>query len=488
MSVKTAKNLALSMIAPALVAIYTVSFLFLNNIEEVVLGDAIIPLLVSLAAVVILTLVFSFTAKGFYHGGILGGVFYVLMLNYKNIEDAIRTLSYRIRYWHVLPILLLLFGIAAFLFCRFISEDMAKQFSGVFALVFAGLVVINVVTNINGVIRMMSNTQDEAPTQVENNDAIEDSGVILGQPNVYYILLDEYSNFDILEKYYGDNNQEFYDFLTNSGFTVSEHSQNEIMNHYTLYITTNYLNLDYVSISTEPNAQATAIPFRIDPPLFQQFGEHGYAINWISSQQIRWKGSYGDRVESTAAGTTIDGKTFSQLFFSTTPLYPFISVADDESRREAMRYLFNYIVDHISESNQSRFLYVHTIGAHEPFVYGANGERVPASERDNLADPQYYLGQYKYTTKQVMDAIAQILEKDPDSVIIVMSDHSMRKTQNNSGEVIVSKEDLTTIFNAVYFRGEPMDEINNQSGVNTLRLVLDRLFDTNLGIVEVPAA
>ena len=41
------------------------------------------------------------------------------------------------------------------------------------------------------------------------------------RPNIYWMIFDEYSNFDVLEKYFDYDNSEFASFLEDSGFTIS---------------------------------------------------------------------------------------------------------------------------------------------------------------------------------------------------------------------------------------------------------------------------
>ncbi len=477
---KSVKRFIFALFLPVLIPLYYVSFLYLNNIDEASLDDTIYPLVWSFVIIAVCFSAFMIITRNIYKSSILSGIFFILFLNYKYIETLIKIISYRIRYWHIFPAVFLTFVIIAAFVCHLKDVQIIKQIVGIATFVFLFLIVLNVIMNIGGIMQSLSGSQANTTA---NNTITEK---VSGQPNVYYIILDEYSNFDILEKYYGEDNSEFYQFLIEKGFTVSEHSQNEIANLLTLYITTNYLNLDYVVFQTDTDSQQKAHQLRIDPPLFQQFYDHGYSIHHYAEAgvSIQWNGSYGEVGKSTS--TTMDGRNFSILYFSNFAFYPFLSTGSDEYQRQLRYDAMDFLDRNVTGKNQSNFVYVHSKGAHEPFVFTEDGSTVPETEWGNVGNPRYYLGQYKFVTKLTQEAICNILEKDPECIIILMTDHSMRKTQNELGEVIVSNEDKTTILNAVYYRGEPFEEINNQSGVNTLRLVLDRLFNSNLGIIEVP--
>lgn len=378
----------------------------------------------------------------------------------------------------MLPIILLLFGIIFYLIYRYISNDFAKQINQIILLVCFILILLNVFININSIIMKIKLSNIES-APINNTEIIE------GQPNVYFILLDEYSNFNTLNKYYGNDNRDFYNFLIDRGFIVSENSQNELMNNLTMAITTNYLNLDYYVFDNSDSSYIMSM--RVNPLLFKEFYMHGYSIVFCSQEiAVQWNGSYGANLDNRTSAKTIGGQDFTQVFFSNNIFYPFTEQIDDSSDREVWNAKYDFLLENIADANSSQFVYLHTMAGHSPYIFTSDGGVVPQSERENNIDRQYYLGQYKFATKKTMDVVDAILEHDSECIIILMSDHSMRSTLDSNGTYIVLPQDKVTIFNAVYFKGEDISEINNQSGVNTLRIIIDRLFGSNLGLVEVP--
>jgi hypothetical protein len=71
-----------------------------------------------------------------------------------------------------------------------------------------------------------------------------------------------------------------------------------------------------------------------------------------------------------------------------------------------------------------------------------------------------------------------ILDADPDSIILLQSDHGQRHVAN------VTYLDTTNILNAVYFRGTAIDEMVDSNGMNTWISVLNRQFSLDLPAVE----
>ena len=107
-------------------------------------------------------------------------------------------------------------------------------------------------------------------------------------------------------------------------------------------------------------------------------------------------------------------------------------------------------------------------------------------------NPDAYLGQLKYTNKLILPLVQTIIKNDPESCIILMSDHGYRRvgylveTYGNEAADMAKESYYTrNILNAVYLLGEPID-IEGYSGINTMRIILDRLFDLNLGLIEEP--
>ena len=101
----------------------------------------------------------------------------------------------------------------------------------------------------------------------------------------------------------------------------------------------------------------------------------------------------------------------------------------------------------------------------------ANGNNVSPQNYDNWADDQYYLGQYQFIIKQIQKTIEILLKKDPNCIILLSSDHGPRFKEE------IPYEDKIRILNAVYYQGESISEIQDQSIVNTLRIILNKRFD-----------
>jgi len=101
-------------------------------------------------------------------------------------------------------------------------------------------------------------------------------------------------------------------------------------------------------------------------------------------------------------------------------------------------------------------------------------------------EKKYYLGQYIFATEKMREIAELLVENDPNSIIIIQSDHGARASSDPDLFLeIFPLEDVSNIFNAVYYKGEKLD-IEGLSGVNTLRLVLNKAFTERFDMLEVP--
>lgn len=127
---------------------------------------------------------------------------------------------------------------------------------------------------------------------------------------------------------------------------------------------------------------------------------------------------------------------------------------------------------------------------HQPWVVDENGKLLDEKDRDNFENTDIYLGQLKYANKLIYDMVETLIENDPNSTIFLLSDHGFRYPTHMYRLFGEEMEDsdlerfyMRNILNAVYVSGEKHD-IEAYSGINTVRTVLDKMFNLGLGLIE----
>ena len=128
---------------------------------------------------------------------------------------------------------------------------------------------------------------------------------------------------------------------------------------------------------------------------------------------------------------------------------------------------------------------------HLPYIVDENGNKTNASDRSNLRDPVPYCKQFMYANKKILEMVTGIIENDPDSILILQSDHGFRLPSHLRYWYGIEEYDLEVeapfernILNAVYYQGKDID-IENLSGLNTLKVVLNKLLETDLEITKM---
>ena len=120
------------------------------------------------------------------------------------------------------------------------------------------------------------------------------------------------------------------------------------------------------------------------------------------------------------------------------------------------------------------------------------GNRIAKEDETNWKDKSIYLNQYKYITKCMERIVEDIQKNDPDSFIILMSDHGARyphwqvdhygaKAYDASVETLY----MQNILNCVYYKGEKLD-IEGMTSINTWRTVLNTYFGTDYEMLPAP--
>ena len=137
------------------------------------------------------------------------GHFYVLF----KLNSAV------IPHWILLPIFLIVFIIGTYFFIK--TKNKLKNATTILNFVALTLVAISMI-NI-GTYYLDTNNFVE-PTRVDSDTDIDAVKIMGSYPDIYYIILDEYADADMLMKYLVYDNQEFISFLEEKGFHVSSES------------------------------------------------------------------------------------------------------------------------------------------------------------------------------------------------------------------------------------------------------------------------
>jgi len=147
----------------------------------------------------------------------------------------------------------------------------------------------------------------------------------------------------------------------------------------------------------------------------------------------------------------------------------------------------------VAEDKEPTFVFAHLIIPHEPFVFNAEGGFL-TDDKDKLLDNnRKYLDQLVFLNSRLSILVNAILEKTPNSVIILQADEGpypnrYENDKNNFDWEKAEKSEIDTkmsIFNAVYFPDRDYLLLNKiSSPVNSFRLIINKFLKQNIPLLE----
>lgn len=468
------KQLFIAILSTITISSFPPLFLYFQNSGESKFKEIILPLFIFNGVGIILFALFWVIIRDIYKASVIASITNFIFLNFNLIEKAFQKIFSILYYWHIVLILLFVLLHLVWIVWKKLSHELTYTMTLVILFVFAGLIFLNGIMATPTIIKKISLEKQRIQEKInETNNSEKDL------PNIYFLIIDEYSSNSFMEKYFNYDNSKFTGYLERVGFNISYTSHNESI--MTSTVATNLVNLDYVVNNDMPEAEKAY--YRKNNFLFRYLKEKGYKITGVGNTK-----PYD--LENVLSGTshessTLEGETLSDLLFKKTILWPFYISPTYTNAERVIISSFQYLKNADNFIGRANFTFSHFVCPHEPFYFNKFGKTYdkPSTSWKNL---EYYLGQYIFVTNQIMEIVESIVENDPNSIIIIQSDHSARAASDDDLFLnIFSLEDMYSVFNAVYCKGEKLD-IEGLSGVNTLRLLFNRVFGEKFDMLEVP--
>ena len=300
------------------------------------------------------------------------------------------------------------------------------------------------------------------------------------QPNVYHIILDEYTDNEILMKKFGHDNQEFLKFLDKNGFYIPNKSFSTFES--TIDELNLILNMDYpkkrgwVSDNYQP---------LYDNEVMSIFSDQNYSVIETNSM-MRWK-NFSDVDTKLCYDANIYSEFLEQILRKSIIKY-FLEQHHDNTRRDVIRCTFNELNEIASQSSGPTYVFSHIYVPHPPFIFGPNGENVTPDHSDisglqSWENPSGYVNQVIYAANQVSIVIKNIVKNDPSAIIIIQGD-----TGTFTGIEDISKRKMNDIYqvHSILYavRIPDVNNLENVGPVNTYRIIFNNYFNTNYEYLE----
>ena len=316
------------------------------------------------------------------------------------------------------------------------------------------------------------------------------------EPDIYYIVLDGYSRSDVMQELYDLDINPFLEELRGMGFVIPDCAQSNYgLTAFSMFAS---LNMDYL------DAYGNSFPLgsernKVDYQQMRDYLRDSRVRAYLQArgyQMITFEtGFWWLNVDNSDLyivennnplkqySSSYNVSNFEELYLRTTALRvlseanaAFLSPLTNrvkpaaEQHYEWVRFALDQL-DKTPEIPGKKFVYFHVLAPHDPFVLGPDGEY---NHPGNESDIPGYPNGVKYLNKRLVEIARNIIaQSETPPIIIIQGDHGWDPRYRME------------ILNA-YFLPDGGGELiyPTITPVNTFRVVLDRYFGGNFGLLE----
>lgn len=444
-------------------------FLFAQNAELVQLHMMQRTLIIgSLFTIVLFFLVFLIIKEKI-KAGIITTLIFLSLFNYGILYDGLENMYYsglwpfqNIHRYAIVLILLYIICIVWFINKKIIIGEQINFFLN-------GLILILIVFNSSKILYHITKTSQKSSSLIVSLNDTEQSS----NPNIYYIVLDGYANEHVLKKYYQFDNASFINFLKNKDFYNADSA---FSNYYSTSPSLSAtLNMDYHSDGDSANYFEKLRNNKV----FSILKTYGYKTFRMQSGYAVTSGLENiDSVITINAPNEFERSILKYSICRLDELFGFLPFYRLKSQINNL----NSTVD--IKSTQPKFMFIHIVAPHPPYVFNENGERsFGIKDGDNSWEPKsHYVAQLKYINKITQKFLNYLVLKDPEAVVILQSDHGSWISSKSADEVFEAR---SMILNTIRFGNiRSFKYLNTKlSSVNTFRSVFKTILDSNLTLL-----
>jgi len=465
--------------------VYPIISLLAINISQIYTRDAIKSILIALLSTAIILIVLKVLSRNWQIAGLLTSLLVVWFFVYGQLYNQIKSLSIfglivgRHRY-----LLLIWSGLVCVVAIWLIKKyRTAPNLTFALNIICTLLVCLPVVQITAYHLRELFTPK--TPLVITDSQLISWSGSS-PRPDIYYIVLDGYGRSDALSEVEGIDNTAFLHSLQQMGFYVAKCSQSNYTR--TLLSLASTFNMEYIQ-SIDPQLtpdQSTSwlYPYLKHSLVRQQLEQLGYKTIVF---QNPWEAMIWDdaAIVYRSNGSALLSP-FDYLLLSTTVTRVYLDSAQAKSTQIAN---YSNYIDTLYSLEQlqsvpgipgSKFVFVHLVIPHSPFVFGPEGEYIniqPYDTVNNLyTDENHkrgYTAALTYINRRMLEILPKLIQSSMTRPIIILtSDHG-------TGESSTVTENLE----AFYVPGSQTPFYDTITPVNIFRLVFDTYFNGSLGLL-----
>ena len=495
---------------PLLFAAFPILFLYAHNIGETSASQIWLPLVISVAATLVLWAVLSLILRSLSKAGLATAIFLVFFFSYGRLYDALEYWGVFVpKHAYLLPIMLFVWG-----YCVYFIGRAKRDFritTKLFNITAVVLIAINLFNIVSYQVKVARLSADAPVESTEHTAAAASPAELSILPDIYFIILDEYAHPDTMKEWYDYDNSEFISSLENKGFFIA--SESKTRTPCTTEVLASVLNMEHFSeevywdVRQGIYVEGTSGEAKIfwdqvwNEMLYHKIGYNevadflkaqGYQYIVFGNANIEhlWEEYLKDDADLYFNCYEYDSSSlvteFVHILWNTTMLRPFYHYIAGSQYESVYRRGVLGTLEHLKkvpDIEGPKFVFVHFMCPHLPYVFGPDGEVVAAVNWVNWKDSQYYRGQYIFISAEIEKVVDALLdESEIPPIIVLQSDHGQRPDYPG---IVIGADEWQKILNAMYLPGMDADMLyDNISPVNTFRLIFNHYFDADYPLLE----
>ena len=468
-------------IYPFLFSVYPILFLFSQNIFNVAYKTIFICLVISILATFFIYCIFYCLILNKHKSSIMTTLFlfwffstghFYSFLNEKGINLASNTFI-------LVMIFILFIGFYLIMYSR-------RDFTQVEFFV-KNLVIILILFSCLTVLLQVFKNNQKMKGQIEHQINNYKTGINSQEnlPDIYYIILDGYANNQTLKDYFNYDNSDFTNFLAEKKFKLASKSTSNYRQ--TILSVPSSLNMEYLKFK--------------DTTEINNYFENNKVVLFLKSKGYFFINSNTSRViipVNKNADLNISADTwddFYSLLLESTILF---NTNLFNFKRNEINISFQSISTILKEKGSPKFVYIHILAPHHPYVFGKYGEKVLINKQCDLQKGEMihlnktgYVNQLIFInneTKKMINKILSQSQKPP--LIILQSDHGpdlYNSKEIKDGKIMTSTESQKARFRILnaYFLPDGGEKIlyDTITPVNTFRSIFNYYFKTDFELL-----
>jgi len=467
---------------PFLFAIYPILALLAFNISEVDFLSGLRSLLLSMLLAGLLMFVTYWVYRDWRRAALFSTILLILFFSYGHVYILLKGVNVNLfRHRTLIPVW---FGLSA-LMIWWIGRKLLNITSVTYTLNVIGLFLL-----ILPIVQLISfSVQSKiSQTSAEKNTSALSLKVGSQPPDIYYIILDGYGRADVLKNEYGYDNSDFLNALRDQGFFIADCSlSNYAQTQMSLASSLNFNYIDALSDHFIPGSEdRTGLDVLIHHGAVRESLEKaGYTTVAFSTGFLATEltdadyflspgYSWGELnefeallMQTTFARLIQDGNRFS------------MQTSGSERFRERTLFTLDKL-DELSYIQGPKFVFVHIIAPHPPYVFGPTGGPVEPAEVGTTKTQEgasHYRDQVIYISSRMMEIVPKIIANSATPPIIVI--------QGDHGPTVPSsRQARMSNLSAFFLPGVNTQLYSTITPVNVFRIVFNAYFGQNLELLD----